>query len=135
MVMDMVCCHQLSVWMEGIVMTCPSCDMEHYQVRDGKTAAGSQRMRSQVCGKRYTPQPKTVGYDQATRQQALRLVADGINLRRTQRLLHVHHTTVLRWKRQAAARLPTIPPQPQIVDEIELDELYTFETRKKTVGI
>lgn len=116
-------------------MKCPRCGIQHYQVRDGKTAAGSQRMRCQGCGKRYTPQPKTVGYDQVTRQQALRLIADGSNLRRTERLLHVHHTTVLRWKRQAAARLPATPPQPQVVDEIELDELYTFETRKKTAGI
>ena len=115
-------------------MICPSCGIQRYQVLDGKTAAGSQRMRCQGCGKRYTPHPKAVGYDQATRAHALRLVADGINLRRTERLLHVHHTTVLRWKRQAAARLPAMPPQPQIADEIELDELYTFETRKKTAG-
>ena len=89
-------------------------------------------MRCRVCSKRYTPLPKAQGYDAATRASALRLVADGINLRRAQRLLRVHHTTILRWKQQAAQRLPVIPPQPLVADEIELDELYTFVTHKKT---
>lgn len=113
-------------------MTCPACGARRSQVRDGKTAAGSQRMRCQVCSKRYTPTPKARGYDQTTRATAMRMVADGINLRRAERLLQVHHTTILRWKRATAARLAETPPQPQVTDELELDELYTFVTQKKT---
>jgi len=113
-------------------MTCPTCGTHRSQVRDGKTAAGSQRLRCQVCGKRYTPEPKSRGYDRTTRATAMRMVADGINLRRAERLLQVHHTTILRWKRAAAARLTEAPPQPQVTDELELDELYTFVTQKKT---
>ncbi len=115
-------------------MACPACGVERYQVRDGKTAAGSQRMRCSACGKRYTPEPKAHGYDHATRAAALRMVTDGINLRRAERLLLVHHTTILRWKRQAARHLPDKPPQPQVSDEIELDELYTFVQSKKTAS-
>lgn len=89
-------------------------------------------MRCQACGKRYTPVPKPHGYDLTTRTLAIRMVADGINLRRAERLLQIHHTTILRWKRAAAARLPEMPPQPQVTDEMELDELYTFVTQKKT---
>ncbi len=116
-------------------MRCPGCSEQRYQVRDGKTAAGSQRMRCRACGKRYTPNPKPQGYDRTTRATAVRMVTDGINLRRAQRLLRIHHTTILRWKRQAAQHLPATPPQPQLADEIELDELYTFVTRKKTESI
>lgn len=112
-------------------MNCPACGTTQSQVRDGKTQAGSQRMRCQVCGKRYTPEPKLQGYDATMKATALRLVADGINLRRAERVLQVHHTTILRWKQSAAATLSDSPPQPQIADEIELDELYTFVTRKK----
>ncbi len=115
-------------------MACPACGAQRYHVRDGKTAAGSQRMRCSSCGKRSTPQPKVHGYDQATRAAALRMVADGIQLRRAERLLLVHHTTMLRWKRQAAARLPHPPPQPQLSDQIERDELDTFVQSKKTAS-
>lgn len=116
-------------------MACPACGAERYQVRDGKTAAGSQRVRCRTCGKRYTPYPKVHGYAPAIRAAALRMVTDGINLRRAERLLLVHHTTILRWKRQAAKRLAARPPQPSISDEIELDELYTFVQAKKTGSI
>ena len=58
-----------------------------------------------------------------------------INLRRAERLLLVHHTTILRWKRQVAERVPDKPPQSQVSDEIELDELYTFVGSKKTDSI
>lgn len=35
------------------------------------------------------------------------------------------------WKHQAAQRLPNIPPQPRMVHQVELDELYTFVGEKK----
>ncbi len=116
-------------------MACPGCGAERYQVRDGKTAAGSQRVRCRTCEKRYTPHPNVHGYDPATRAAALRMVADGINLRRAERLLLVHHTTILRWKRQAAARVAARLPQPSSSDEIALDELSTFVQAKKTGSI
>ena len=115
------------------VMRCPSCAATHYQVRDGRTGAGSQRMRCRLCHKRYTPQPKVHGYAAHVRATALRMVSDGINLRRAARQLQVHHTTILYWKRQAAQRLSDTPPQPRMVHQVELDELYTFVGDKKTV--
>ncbi len=110
---------------------CPACNATQYQRRDGKTAAGSQRMRCRVCGKRYTPTPQHHGYGSDLRATARRLVSDGINLRRAARLLQVHHTTILPWKRQAAQHLPDTPPQLQMVHQVELDELYTFVGAKK----
>ena len=112
-------------------MACPACAATQYQVRDGKTAAGSQRLRCRVCGKRYTPTPKQHGYGPDVRTQALRMVSDGINLRRAARLLQVHHTTILFWKRQAAQQMSDTPPQPRGVHQVELDELYTFVGSKK----
>lgn len=38
---------------------------------------------------------------------------------------------MLHWKRQAAQRLPNILPQPRMVHQVELDELYTFVGQKK----
>ncbi len=112
-------------------MSCPRCAATQYQVRDGKTGAGSQRMRCRQCHKRYTPHPHAHGYAANVRATALRMVSDGLNLRRAARHVQVHHTTILHWKRQAAQRLPTTPPQPSLVHQIELDDLYTFVGTKK----
>ena len=114
-------------------MTCPTCGATQDQVRDGRTGAGSQRMRCRQCNTRYTPQAHPHGYAANVRATALRMVSDGINLRRAARQLQVHHTTILHWKRQAAQHLPDTPAQPRMVHQVELDELYTFVGDKKTL--
>ncbi len=106
-------------------MSCPRCAAQRYQVRDGKTTAGSQRIRCRICGKRYTPVPKQHGYSRDMRTSALRMVTDGLNLRRAARRLPIQHPTMVSWKRQAAKRLPATPPQPQLVQQVELDEMST----------
>lgn len=88
-------------------------------------------MRCRVCEKRYTATPNVHGDDRAVRARAMRVVADGLNVRRAARLLQVHHTTMVYWKRQAARRLPDTPSQPQMVHHVELDELYTVVGAKK----
>ncbi len=110
---------------------CPVCRATHAHVRDGKTGAGSQRMRCRRCNKRYTPHPQPPGYAAHVRATALRMVSDGLNLRRAARHLQLHHTTILHGKRQAAQRLPDTPPQPSMVHQVELDELYTVVGSKK----
>jgi len=84
------------------------------------------------CGRTYTPEPTPYGYDEQTRRQALRLYADGMNLRRIARQLGVVHQTVANWVAAHADALPAQPPQPTSVETAELDELYTFIGHKKT---
>ena len=45
----------------------------------------------QHCENRYTPEPKSRGYPENLRKQALKMYIDGINFRRIGRLLNVHH--------------------------------------------
>ena len=77
------------------------------------------------------------GYNLALRRQALKLYVDGMNFRRIARHLEVNHQTVINWVNQAAANLPA-PPLPKerqsekSVDTLELDELYTFVSQKKS---
>lgn len=111
--------------------TCPPCHQTHYQTKDGLTGAGSQRVRCGTCGKRYTAQPKPRGYAPHVRMQALTLVIDGMNFRRIARQLEVHHQSVINWVNAAADHVPDIPPVPEQVETVELDELYTFVERKK----
>ena len=114
------------------MLTCPSCQSTARQVKHGRNPSGSQRYLCQSCTRTYTPEPTPTGYGTSLRQQALRLYADGLNLRRIARHLGVVHQTVANWVAAHANALPAPPPQPQSVETAELDELYTFVGRKKT---
>ena len=114
------------------MFTCPTCHHTRYQIKDGLTGAGSQRVRCRACGQRYTPVPKPQGYPNDIRQQALKLYVDGLNFRRITRILGMHHQSVINWVHAAAAAVPDPTPAPSEADTIELDELYTFVGHKKT---
>ena len=112
------------------MMKCPRCQAEEQQVKSGLTDAGSQRYKCQACSHRYTPEPKPRGYSDEVRVKAVRMYVDGMNLRRIGRQLEVSHQSVANWVNAFAAQLPDAP-QPESVDTVELDELYTFIKRKK----
>ncbi len=113
--------------------SCPKCQAGEGQIKVGRTRAGSQRYRCKVCGRYYTPEPKAQGYTDALRQQAVKLVADGVNFRRTARQLGVHPQSVINWFNAAVAQLPPAPlPDGRRLDVVEMDELFTFVKRKKT---
>ena len=114
------------------MLSCPSCQSTTRQVKHGRNPSGSQRYLCPTCTRTYTPEPTPTGYDTATRQQALRLYADGMNLRRIARQLGVVHQTVANWVAAHADALPDQSPQPQRIETAELDELYTFAGDKKT---
>ena len=103
------------------------------QVKNGRNPSGSQRYLCRACGRKYTPTPTPYGYDAQTRRRAVRLYADGLNLRRIARTLGVVHQTVANWVAAHADALPAQPPQPAgPVETAELDEVYTFVGHKKT---
>ena len=115
------------------MLSCPSCQSTTRQVKHGRNPSGSQRYLCQICTRTYTPEPTPTGYDTATRQRALRLYADGMNLRRIARHLGVVHQTVANWVAAHADTLPAQPPQPAGPRAVaELDELYPFSGHKQT---
>ena len=99
-------------------------------------ATGTARRECRHCGRTYTPEPKTHGYDLELRRQALKLYVDGTNFRRIARHLSVNPQTVANWVDAASANIPA-PPTPKerrqeaSVEVLELDELYTFVSQKK----
>jgi transposase-like protein len=111
---------------------CPGCQATERQVKSGKHASGSQRWKCQACGRRYTPEPSQHGYDQAVREQAIKLYVDGQNYRRIARQIGVSYQSVINWCNAYSARLPQQAPQPAHVTTIEMDELFTFVGSKKT---
>lgn len=104
-------------------MPCPRCRASDQQIRDGKTPAGSQRMRCKLCSCRYTPAPRDYGYDEEVRLQALSLHFEGISLREIGRLLEVNHQSVANWIRDYENYLPPDLP-PSILEIAELDGYY-----------
>ena len=59
------------------------------------------------------------------------MYVDGLNLRRVARHLGVNHQSVANWVNAYAEQLPAAP-QPEAVDIIEMDEVFTFIGEKKT---
>ncbi len=121
--------------------TCPSCGETTRQHRAGTNPSGTARRECQHCGRTYTPEPKTHGYELEMHRQALKLYVDGMNFRRIARHLSVNHQTVINWVNQAAANLPVprLPKERQKQEQtepkketLELDELYTFVSQKKS---
>jgi len=110
---------------------CPRCQSTEKQNKAGFTQAGSQRYRCLLCGKKYTPTPKEHGYSEEVRRRAVELYVDGMNLRRIGRQLGVSPQSVLNWVNAHASGLPPAP-QPDQVQVVEMDELHTFITHKKT---
>ena len=118
----------------AFVLACPSCGAVTHQTKAGKTRCGTQRLQCQHCRRYYTKAPQKKGYPEATRTLALKMVVDGTNFRRTARLVGVCPQTVINWVNAVCDALPA-RPVPATAAVVEMDELFTFVTQKKTSRI
>jgi len=109
---------------------CPRCQSAQGQIKDGRTAAGSQRYRCKQCGTRYTPLAKERGYDEEIRLQALSLYLEGLSLREISRLLSVNHQSVANWINDYATHMPSNLPV-SILEIAILDGFYTPPSRRR----
>ena len=110
---------------------CPYCQSPERQVRSGFNRTGSQRLQCQACRRQYTPEPNPLGYDDKTREAALKLYLEGNGFRRIGRLLGVNHQSVANWVNAAHARLPA-EQVGEAAGPLEMDELFTFVGAKKS---
>jgi transposase-like protein len=117
---------------------CPHCRSTERQVKSGFNRTGSQRLQCQSCRRQYTPAPNPLGYDDKTREAALKLYLEGNGFRRIGRLLSVNHQSVANWVNAAHAQLKTQrapASDPEAVGTLEMDELFTFVGTKKSPPI
>ncbi len=105
------------------VPSCPKCGDFEQQIRNGRTAAGSQRYKCKNCKNRYTPNPQEIGYDEEVRLQALRLYLEGVSLRGVSRILSVNHQSVANWVNHYANIVPMDMP-PSLLETAILDGVY-----------
>ena len=108
---------------------CPQCAQKEGQIKDGYTAAGSQRYRCKLCKYRYTPQPKERGYDEEIRLQALQLFLEGATLRQISRILEVNHQSVANWVNGYTNYLPPNLPE-SILEQAMLDGIFPWKPPK-----
>ena len=117
---------------------CPHCQSAERQVKSGFNRTGSQRLQCQSCRRQYTPEPNPLGYDEKTREAALKLYLEGNGFRRIGRLLGVNPQSVANWVTAAHARLPAAQPgeaAPGAAGTLEMDEIFTFVGAKKSPRI
>ncbi len=108
---------------------CPRCHAPEFQIKDGRTSAGSQRYKCKQCGRRYTPTPRESGYDEEVRLQALTLYLEGVSLREVARILSVNHQSVANWVNAYVDDMPEELPD-SVLETAVLDGLLTFNPRK-----
>ena len=84
-----------------------------------------------VIVRAYTLEPKPHGYPEETRLLAIRIYVEGSSYGSIARVLKINPQSVANWVSQYTAKLPRAP-MPLKVRKAELDELYTFEGKKKT---
>jgi len=116
------------------MLICPYCQASEQQVKAGFNRTRSQRFQCQTCRRQYTPAPRPLGYDDATREMALKLYLEGNGFRRIARLLSVNHQSVVNWINAAHAQMmtQTVPMRSaQSPETLEADELFTFVGSKK----
>jgi transposase-like protein len=117
------------------MITCPRCQDSSRQVKAGFTRTRSQRFQCQECRRQYTPAPRPLGYDDKTKEAALKLYLEGNGFRRIGRLLSVNHQSVVNWVNAFHTKLRAkklAPPVPGKVSALEMDELFTFVGAKKS---
>ena len=112
-------------------MKCERCKNEKEQIKAGKTKAGSQKYKCKVCGKVYTPKPKERNYSEEIKRQAIKLYMEGNSGRAVGRILGISKNTCLYWIRKYAKKIEEKNSSNERVKVIEMDELYTYEERKK----
>ncbi len=114
---------------------CPNCGQTRGVVRAGlNNKGGNQRLRCQKCQRYFTEQHWPKGYDRALREQALKLYLEGVSLRAIGRVLGVHHQSVANWINQAADGLPEQVTDNTPTQVVEIDELFTYVGKKRSVS-
>ena len=112
-------------------MDCPRCASVNY-VKDG-IVTGRQRYACKSCQYHYTVTKRSGEKSPETRQLALDMYLEGLGFRAIGRLLHVSHTAVFGWVKQAGENVER-PVTAAPVEVVEVDEMHTYVGQKKVTA-
>ena len=111
---------------------CIYCKCKNCVIKKGKTKAGSQRYICKNCGKTFILKSNGRNYDEEFKKEAIRLYFEGNSSRAVGRILKIGKETCLRWIKSCSNKLKPKNYKNERVEVIEMDELYTFMSKKKT---
>ena len=110
-------------------MTCQHCASEAV-VRNGRSRHGRQRWLCRACGK-TSGEKDHRRVEPAKRASALAHYLEGVGLRATERLVGVSHNAVMNWVLEEVEGKALAAAQPEEVEWVEADELWTYVGQKK----
>jgi transposase-like protein len=112
------------------MMQCPECQSKH--IRKNGHRGEKQNHICVDCGRQFIENPQTErGYSDEVRKTCLKMYVNGMGFRGIERVMKVHHTTVINWVKQVGELLPDAYDPEEIPQVGELDELQTFVGSKK----
>jgi len=111
-------------------MQCPECSSTEIS-KNGKKK-GKQNYICRKCGRQFIQFYDAKGYSDDLKRECLEMYVNGMGFRAIERVKGVHHTTVIYWVKQIASSLPDAPPESEIPEVAQLDELETVVGSKKT---
>lgn len=110
-------------------MQCPRCGSTH--IRRNGTQTGKQNYICVNCRRQFIQQYDPKGYSEQIKQQCLKMYTNGMGFRAIERVLGVHHTTIIYWVKQLGQQLPDAPQVEEIPIISELDEARNVCRLKK----
>jgi transposase-like protein len=111
-------------------MDCPKCKCS--ECCKAGHAKGRQRYKCKSCGYYYTVERKSDVKSEETRRLALEMYLEGMGFRGIGRVLRISFGTVYQWVRKWGKQID-LPLRQESVNIVELDELHSYITQKKTI--
>ena len=111
-------------------MQCPDCNSE--KIWKNGYHRGKQRFKCFECGRQFIEFYKPLGYDHSIKEKCLEMYVNGSGFPSIERVMGVHHTTVINWVKEIGNKLEKTPPASEIPEITQIDELQTFVGKKKS---
>ena len=113
-------------------MNCKHCNCENCVIKKGKTITGKQRYFCKQCGKTFVLEEVKRFYPEELKKKAIRMYFEGNSSRAVGKFFNIGKETCLRWIKAYANKIKSKKYKNSRIEVIEMDELYTFISEKKT---
>ena len=81
-------------------MKCPQCNSSFFR-KNGRRR-GKQCYQCCDCGRQFVESPFSKSYSPEVRELCLKMYRKGMKLRAIERVTEIHHTTIMKWIKDAA---------------------------------
>lgn len=109
-------------------MKCPNCNST--KIFKNGHRKSRQCYKCKQCSRQFLESYRPWGYSNDVKQLCIKMYLNGMGLRGIERVTDIHHTTVMRWIREAGHEVADAPDSDEIPEITELDELQTFVGKK-----